>query len=675
MAVIIGADIGGTFTDVVALDLETGALRSAKSLTVYGDEGQSVISCLADLGIAPSALERLAHGTTIGTNAILERRGAKTALLATQGFRDLLEIGRTRRMAPNTLFDLTFKRPAPLVPRNLRFDVKERLLSSGKELQPLDLADLQRILNSLATADIESIAVCYLHSYAAPAHEIATRERIAHLLPKVSVSLSHEVIPEYREFERMSTTVLNAYIAPLLENYLDKLASRLSGMGSQARIFVMSSNGGTMSIDRAKQFSAQTVLSGPAGGVVAGIMVGERAGIRHLITYDMGGTSTDVSMVRDLHARLTVDNTITGLPIKVPQVDINTVGSGGGSVAWVSDDGQLRVGPRSAGSRPGPICYGRGGTEITVTDANLILGRLALRRKLGGKIEPSDALVRPAIMAMAKQLGIADEHRMAEGIVRIAVAKMVSSIREISVARGYDPRECALVAFGGAGPMHATQIAEEIGIPRVVVPPFAGAFSALGLVASDIRHDLVETVLQPLVKEAMPRIRDAHVRLEDQGRARLAADRFKGEDAAIERSLDMRYKGQAFELNIPLRESEPDAETLRADFNRAYAQAYGHANEGDAIEIVNARLAAAIRIPKPLLRGPEAVGDPLIERRTVWFKERADAVPILDRECLPRDTVFDGPIVVEEIGATTVVFPGWFMQRDAHDNLILERRP
>jgi N-methylhydantoinase A len=674
MAVIIGVDIGGTFTDVVALDTSTGALRSSKALTAYGDEGQGVLTCLSDLGIAPEALERLAHGTTIGTNAILERRGAKTALLATQGFRDLLEIGRTRRMAPNTLFDLTFRRPDPLVPRALRFDVKERLLSSGEVLEPLDLVDLRRTLGALAEAGVESVAICYLHSYAEPAHERATREEAARLLPQASVSLSHEVIPEYREFERMSTTVLNAYIAPLLEHYLDKLSGKLAGIGARARIFVMSSNGGTMSIERAKRFPAQTVLSGPAGGVVAGVMVGERTSIRHLITYDMGGTSTDVSMVRDLRPRLTVDNVITGLPIKVPQVDINTVGSGGGSVAWVSEEGQLRVGPRSAGSRPGPICYGRGGTEITVTDANLVLGRLALRRKLGGKIAPSDALVRPAMQAMAKRLGIADEYRMADGIVRIAVAKMVSSIREISVARGYDPRECALVAFGGAGPMHATQIAADMGIPRVVVPPFAGAFSALGLVASDIRHDLVETVLVHVADKAMAKVAHAHARIEAQGRARLADDGFEGCEVVIERSLDMRYKGQAFELNIPVPAAVPDAATLRSDFNRAYAQAYGHANEDDEIEIVNARLAAAIRIAKPELRGPEAPGEPMIERRTVWFAERTDAVPILDRERLPRGQRYDGPLVVEEIGATTVVFPGWSMERDGHDNLVIERR-
>jgi len=428
-----------------------------------------------------------------------------------------------------------------------------------------------------------------------------------------------------------------------------------------------------MSIRRAKSFPVQTILSGPAGGVIAGILAGRGTPARHLITYDMGGTSTDVSMIRDLRPRLSLDNVITGIPLKVPQIDIHTVGAGGGSIAWVDEAGQLHVGPRSAGSRPGPICYGRGGTEITVTDANLMLGRLALRRKLGGKITPSLDLVMPAFEAMAIRLKIADPYRMADGIVRIAVAKMVASIREISVARGHDPRECTLVAFGGAGPMHATQIADDLNIASILVPPFAGSFSALGLLASDIRQDVAETVLMLNAPESMNKIAAAFVRLARQAREGLAADGFDADSIDIERSLDMRYKGQAFELNLPVTTDHPDSRDLDRGFNEAYAKAYGHANEGDAIEIVNARVAGIARTAKPLLRATPLPAEPLIERRTVWIPDRQDGVPVYDRDALAIGASWSGPAVIEETGATTVVFPGWTVRRDAHDNLLIER--
>ncbi|MDE0718282.1 MAG: hydantoinase/oxoprolinase family protein, partial [Rhodospirillaceae bacterium] len=497
MAIAVGIDIGGTFTDVIALDLDTGDVRAAKSLTSYGDETRALLEGLQEVGVPYGEIDRLVHGTTIGTNAILERRGARTALLVTQGFRDLLVIGRTRRMAPNTLFDLTFQRPEPLIPRALRFDVEERVGASGETVRPLDDDALAAVLEDLRQQNVEAVAVCYLHAYAAPGHELETRAAIREKLPGIPVSLSHEVVPEYREFERLSTTVLNAYIAPALEDYLARLESVLRGEGIRGALFIMASSGGVLSLDRARLFPVTTVLSGPAGGVVAAVQSAAAAGARDLITCDMGGTSTDVSMIRDLTPTVKKDGVIAGMPIKSTQIDISTVGAGGGSIAWVSEEGQLHVGPRSAGSRPGPICYGLGGTEPTITDANLVLGRLTLGRKLGGRIEPSTEQVVPVLDALARRIGVESRERMADGIIRIAVAKMVASIREISVARGHDPRRCALVAFGGAGPMHATQVAEALAIPRVIVPPHAGNLSALGLVSADQRIDLSETVLLP----------------------------------------------------------------------------------------------------------------------------------------------------------------------------------
>ena len=672
MAIAVGIDIGGTFTDVIALDLETGDVRAAKSLTSYGDETEALMEGLRDVGVPYGEIDRLVHGTTIGTNAILERRGARTALLVTQGFRDLLVIGRTRRMAPNTLFDLTFQRPKSLIPRALRYDVEERIDASGETVRPLDRDELAAILDDLQRQDIESIAVCYLHAYAAPRHELETREAIRERLPGVPVSLSHEVVPEYREFERLSTTVLNAYIAPALENYLARLESVLRGRGVRGALFIMASSGGVLSLERARHFPVTTVLSGPAGGVVAAVQAAGATGARDLIACDMGGTSTDVSMIRDLTPTVKKDGAIAGMPLKSTQIDISTVGAGGGSIAWLSDEGQLHVGPKSAGSRPGPICYGLGGTEPTITDANLALGRLTVGRKLGGRIEPSAEQVMPALRDLAHRLGIESPERMADGIIRIAVAKMVASIREISIARGHDPRRCVLVAFGGAGPMHATQVAEALAIPKVIVPPHAGNLSALGLVSADLRIDLSETVLLPNEPASVAAAQEAFARLEETGRDRFAAEGFARDAVAIERVAEMRYTGQAHELAVPIA-GGPDPDGLADAFNASYEQAYGHCNRDEAIEIVNLRLAAIVPVPQLRLRAQQAGGAGAGGERAVWFRNDFQPTAVYERHRIPVRVWLPGPAIVEEGGATTVVFPDWRMRRDEHDNLSLER--
>ena len=672
MAIAVGIDIGGTFTDVIALDLDTGEVRAAKSLTSYGDETRALLEGLREVGVSFGGIDRLVHGTTIGTNAILERRGARTALLATRGFRDLLVIGRTRRMAPNTLFDLTFQRPEPLVPRALRFDVEERVGASGETVRPLDRSALAAVLENLQRQNVESVAVCYLHAYAAPGHELETRAAIREKLPGMPVSLSHEVVPEYREFERLSTTVLNAYIAPALEDYLARLESVLRGEGIRGALFIMASSGGVLSLDRARLFPVTTVLSGPAGGVVAAVQSAAAAGARDLITCDMGGTSTDVSMIRDLTPTVKKDGVIAGMPIKSTQIDISTVGAGGGSIAWVSEEGQLHVGPKSAGSRPGPICYGLGGTEPTITDANLVLGRLTLGRKLGGRIEPSTEHVVPVLDALARRVGVGSRERMADGIIRIAVAKMVASIREISVARGHDPRRCALVAFGGAGPMHATQVADALAIPRVIVPPHAGNFSALGLVSADLRIDLSETVLLPNEAANMGAAEDAFARLEETGRDRFAAEGFARDGVVVERVAEMRYVGQAHELAIPVT-GKPDPAGLADAFNESYERAYGHCNRDEAIEIVNLRLAAIVPVQRPRLQARDGDAGSGTDERDVWFRDGFRPTPVFERFRLPIGIWTDGPAIVEEAGATTVVFPDWRMRRDEHDNLSIER--
>jgi len=672
MAIAVGIDIGGTFTDVIALDLETGEVRAAKSLTSYGDETRALMEGLREVGVSFGEIDRLVHGTTIGTNAILERRGARTALLVTQGFRDLLVIGRTRRMAPNTLFDLTFQRPKSLIPRALRYEVEERVDASGQAVHPLDRDSLAAIVGDLSAQDIESVAVCYLHAYQAPRHELETRAEIWESLPGVPVSLSHEVVPEYREFERLSTTVLNAYIAPALEDYLATLEGVLRGHGIRGALFIMASSGGVLSLERARRFPVTTVLSGPAGGVVAAVQAAAAAGARDLITCDMGGTSTDVSMIRDLTPTVKKDGVIAGMPLKSTQIDISTVGAGGGSIAWLSDEGQLHVGPKSAGSRPGPICYGLGGTEPTITDANLALGRLTVGRKLGGSIEPSAERVMPALGELAHRLGIESPERMADGIIRIAVAKMVASIREISIARGHDPRRCALVAFGGAGPMHATQVAEALAIPKVIVPPHAGNLSALGLISADLRIDLSETVLLPNEPASTAAAQEAFGRLEETGRDRFAAEGFARDGVVIERVAEMRYAGQAHELAIPVA-GEPDSAVLADAFNASYERAYGHCNRDEAIEIVNLRVAAIVPVSQLRLRAQQADGAGAGGERAVWFRNDFQPTAVYERHRIPIGNQIAGPAIVEEGGATTVVFPGWRMERDEHDNLILKR--
>ena len=674
---IIGIDVGGTFTDVVVYDAATRRITAAKALTRRGDEAASVLECLEEAAAGAAGIERVVHGTTIGTNAILERRGARTAVLTTRGFRDLLEIGRTRRMAPNTLFDLSFRKPPPLVPRPLRFDVEERVDAAGRVLEPLAEAGLRPVAEALARREVEAVAVCYLHSYANPAHEEATTAFLEDALPGVFVSPSHEVVPEYREFERLTTTVLNAFIGPLLDRYLGGLEDALRRGSSEARLYLMASSGGVMPLAGARRLPVRTVLSGPAGGVTAGVGAARAAGFGSVITCDMGGTSTDVCLVRDGRLRITVDNLIGSMPLKVPQVDMNTVGAGGGSVAWVSPEGQVHVGPRSAGSNPGPICYGLGGREVTVTDANLQLGRLAMRRRLGGRIAPTMERVGSAVEALARSAGIDDPCRMAAGVVRIAIAKMVASIREISMSRGHDPRECVLMAFGGAGPMHATTVADELGIGRVLVPKLPGNFSAWGLLTSDIRHDFAETLLLGCAPDSIGRVGASLAGLRERARARFREDGFADGAVTFRETLDMRYLGQAFEIPIPAPEPPLSADAVLAAFHRAYAERYGHASEDQPVEIVNARLAGIVPAgaPEPVAEAPagNGSGGGIIERRRVWFDEGIDGVPVLDRGRLPVDAPFRGPAVIEETGATTVVFPGWSCRRDERDTLHLVR--
>jgi len=671
---IVGIDVGGTFTDLTAVDDATGHVVVTKVPSRPRNEAAAVLEGLAALGIEPRKVRRLVHGTTVGTNAVLERRGAPVAVLTTQGFRDLIEIGRTKRNIP-ALFVPTFVRPRPVVERRRRFEVTERLGADGSVLVPLDPASVERALDGAVASGAEAIAVCLLHAYLSSAHERAIADIAKGRCPALPVSCSADVVAEYREFERFSTTVLNAYLQPLMDGYLGGLEQRLRAVGYAHGVLTVASSGGMMTTETARRLPIKTIFSGPAGGVSQACFVGGASGVRDLITYDMGGTSTDVCLVRDLAPLATSDGMVGAFPVKVPQIDMHTVGAGGGSLAWLDVDGSLQVGPRSAGANPGPAAYGLGGTEPTVTDANVVLGRIGTARRLGGSISLDAARARRAVSDLAARMGeVMTVDALAEGIVRIAVARMTSAIREISIQRGHDPRDFTLVAFGGAGPMHALALADEIGIPRVLVPRHPGNFSALGLLASDIKHDDVRTRVGAL-RERWALLPDLFADMERGARRQLQLEGFDAAQQRMRRSLDLRYRSQAFELNLGLGDESLDA--VEGAFHRHHQAMYGHADRTASIELVNARLSAYGVVARPAAAHHEGGGAgldaALVERRPVRFDGAVHDCPVWERERLPADAELRGPAIVEEFGATTVVPPGWRGALDAHGNLRLER--
>ena len=492
----LGVDVGGTFTDLVLHEVESNRLEFAKTPSTPADQSEGVttgaLQLVNRLGISPQAIAFFIHGTTVATNTLLERKGARTALIVTRGFRDVLQIGRQDR--PD-LYDWTIRRTEPIVPRRLRFEVTERVLHTGEVIEPVSDADVAGIVRRLEEEQVEAVAVCLLHSYAHPAHERQVGEAIRKALPDITLSISSEVAPEFKEYERMSTASINAFVAPVMERYLRSLQASIEAQGIDSDLHIMQSNGGTMSADAAVEKPVHTILSGPAAGVIGSVGLAAQAGELNTISVDMGGTSFDISLCYQGEVRRTQDSEIDRLPIKVPMVDIHTLGAGGGSIAWIDPGGALRVGPHSAGAAPGPACYGQGGAEPTVTDANLLLGRLSQDAFLGGLMKLDIGLARDAVRdRIAEPLGLGLQEA-AEGIVRVVNAGMIKGIRVVSVAKGYDPREFTLVTFGGAGPLHAAELASELNIPKVLVPIAPGVTSALGLLMADLRHDLVRTVL------------------------------------------------------------------------------------------------------------------------------------------------------------------------------------
>ncbi|MDE0056735.1 MAG: hydantoinase/oxoprolinase family protein [Defluviicoccus sp.] len=653
----IGVDVGGTFTDILCLDGER--LLSAKVPSLPGRQWRGVLNALAELGIDAAAIRVFVHGTTIATNTLLERKGAKTALVTTEGFRDTLEIGRTRRLIGG-LFDIKFQRPRPLVPRDRRFEIGERVAADGDILSDVEPVGIAAIAERLRGRGCEAVAVCFINSYANDANERRAADALAQALDGVAVSQSAAVVREKGEFERFSTCVLNAYLTPVIDDYLDTLTSELEGQGIAAPVSIMGSNGGVMTLAKASEFAAGTFLSGPVGGAGGAVRICEMAGVSSCITFDMGGTSTDVSLIHELTPRISHANQIDAYPLQVPQLDIHTIGAGGGSIAWIREDGTLEVGPQSAGAIPGPACYGRGGVEATISDANLILGRLPGDRALAGDLRLSKALAEDAFRRLADALDAEDIVRLADGVLGVAVAKMAGAVREVSVHRGFDPRDFCLLGFGGAGPMHVFLVAEELAIPRVLIPRYPGHLSALGQLLADLRRDFVRVWGGRLAALDIADFRAEADAMRSQARALLEGDGFASDRHAHDFSVDMRYVGQSYTLAVPCDPESAELAELRAAFGASHARTFGHDDTASDAEIVNIRLVSRGLADRPALAfGPERKGDPLLERRPVWFEDGWVDCPVYDRAAMPAGYALEGPAIVEEAGGTSVIPPRW----------------
>jgi len=676
----LGIDTGGTFTDFVWLD-EDGRLRLYKRLSTPSDPSQSILSGVDLLEVPLSA--EVVHGSTVATNALLERQGARTALITTAGFADVLAIGRQNR--PD-LYALVPQKPPSLIPRQWRFEVNERVTAEGEIITPMRVESLQPILAQIAVNRIESVAVCLLFSFLVPEHERLILKAIQEWfaredqesqpsVAKVHVSLSSDILPEYREYERTATTVINAYVAPLMSRYLSRLAHGLGGR----RLKVMQSNGGIISAATAGRLAARTVLSGPAGGVVGARYVAGLAGYENLITFDMGGTSTDVALCPG-QLPTTAKGEIAGMPLRLPIIDIHTVGAGGGSLAFVDAGGALHVGPQSAGADPGPACYGKevtAGQELfsraTTTDANLVLGRLDAANFLGGKMRLDQEAAGSVLGNLAKEIGAASAVEAAWSVIQVANANMERAIRRISVERGHDPRRFILVAFGGAGPLHACDLAQNLQMTRVLIPTVPGVLSALGMLVAAPTKDYSQTVMrnigddEAVLKEWQaenfePLVERAVAELVDEG--------IDPATILLQRSVDMRYVGQSHELTIPYQENE-----IGRAFHMAHAKRYGYHRQQAEVEIVTLRLTAFAPVTPPRLHAEDAgladAGAAVIGEKPVWFGGEELLSVLYRRSKLRPGQRFTGPAVVFQYDTTTVIPPGWMADVDAYRNLVL----
>ena len=677
MGYSLGIDTGGTHTDLILIDRESGQTWTAKVLTTPADPLQGILRgidrVLAVSGVGIARLDELIYGTTLITNMLVQHQTVKTGLITTKGFRDVLEIGRAYRTG--NIYDIHMRRLPPLVPRHLRLEVAERVNFQGRVLEPLDEEGCQEVVRTFKARGVKSIAVCLLHSYINPTHEQRIKAIITQEYPEASVSLSCEVNPIFREYERTSTTVLNAYVTPHMVEHLDDFEIQASQIGLHSRLYTMQANGGKATFRAARQCPVNVTNSGPIAGAIAGAYVARLVGYPNAITLDMGGTSCDVALIEDGEPKFTAESNVEGYPVQISTIDLSIVGAGGGSIAWIDSGGGLRVGPRSAGADPGPVCYGLDGTEPTVTDANLITDRLNPDYFLGGEVHLDvEAAWRAVDDRIGRPLGMTTLEA-AWGILQVANATMIRAIKLVSVERGYDPRDFALIAFGGAGPLHATRLAEELEIPVVIVPRFPGNTSALGLVVADMRYDYVATRIQ-CIDDVDPAMSEATFQeLEAQARNRLSRESIPVDCQHISRSCDLRYFGQAHELNVPVDGQLATAKALQRiglAFHAVHRRTHGHAMEGDPVEVVNYRVSAVGISSKPeLVGGWNSDANAFKGRRDVFFENGRLFCPVYERRWLKPGCQIDGPAVVEQTGSTTLLCPRQSARVDTYGNLII----
>ncbi|MEW6398000.1 MAG: hydantoinase/oxoprolinase family protein [Bacillota bacterium] len=680
MALRVAVDIGGTFTDLVCLDETTGEVREEKAHTTPGDFSQGVLDALRKARVSMPYVEYFTHGTTVVINAITERKGARTALVTTRGFRDVIEITRANR--PD-IYNLRYQKPEPFVPRRLRFEVSERCNVRGEVLVPLAEDEVRHIAARCRDMGVEAVAVCFLHSWANPAHEKRCGEILRQELPGVSITLSCELISEWREYERTSTTVLNAYVQPAAVRYLGSLSRELREMGMQGEPYAMQSNGGTATFTRAAETPINLVESGPVAGAMGAAALGEVVGQPNLITMDVGGTTAKTTLIHRGRVRVTTEYRVAwnpyvaGYPVKVPVVDIVEIGAGGGSIAWVDSVGTLHVGPQSAGADPGPACYGRGGQEPTLTDANVVAGRIDPGRFLGGEFPLDGDRARTALEKIARHFSITVEEA-AVAVIRLANASMVNALKLVSVRRGYDPRDFTMVAVGGCGPVHAVALARELQCRRVLIPNMPATFSAWGMLMTDLRQDFIRTRVMDLQTCSLAELEELYTDLEGEARRVLARQGVPPERMVFHRLADVRYAGQEHTVSTPVPGrvlDEVARRSIRADFDRLHERHYTFKIEEAPAQIVNVHLAAFGMVRKAELKplsGDSREGVPA-GRRMVDFDELGrHQATVYDRASLVPGQHIPGPAVVEEVASVSVVYPGQALRVDPYGNLIIE---
>ncbi len=677
----IGVDVGGTFTDLVVVDEGNGAVNFTKVPSTPASPDRGVMNGVNKIcnmfDISPPVINLFIHGTTVATNALIERKGVKTALIVTRGFRDILHIARQTRPK---LYDYYARRPDPFIRRKYRYEITERVDALGNIIVPLEEEEVAEIAETVKKEEIGVVAICLLHSYINQAHEQRIKDIFSKLAPGVLVCPSSDILPEFKEYERMSTTVINAYVMPIVEAYLTRILNSIKSIGIKSNLHIMQSNGGLMSSQAAGQKSVHTVLSGPAAGVLGGIYTSRLSDIYDIITIDMGGTSFDVSLVNRGEPTLTTESDIDGHAIKVPMIDIKTLGAGGGSIAWVDQGGALQVGPESAGADPGPACYGKGGDRPTVSDANAVLGYLSPDCFAAGEMTLDTSLARRVIgEKIAGPMNLTVEEA-AEGILRVVNATMTRGIRLVSVEKGFDPREFTLVSFGGAGPLHAVSLAKEMNMGKIIVPEAPGVNCAIGLLMADFRHDYSKTFLRALKALPPEDINDEFAVLEEEAASQMREEGVPERDIVLLRSADFRFAGQGFEITMPVSSGcykKADISDIAESFSVMHEEKYGYRMDVDTVEVVTLRLTSLGVMKKPDIKPEDFDGETpekaLKNSRKVYMQGRYMDAKIYDRQRLRHGNRVYAPAIIEQPDTTTVLFPGYMAEVDRFRNLVITR--